>query len=681
MAKTARVLIALLPGKKPGIFSETVTAPAPGAARFAPEAAPAPARKKAPAPIVLRIPPKYGARSARTLERFLALAVRDDVPGAPRVQTVKFLMTGVSGKSPKLYLIQTNTFSYHYDFAKEALKMPLSLNEFNAQTYFRDARENLAGTILYHESYVGPGGETGLFAIEFWPTDPIHVPHVVTAFRAISKALPFAKGRIFYHPAGSTQEAIYRAEFNELTKKNVRTILSAELFANITFAPMNLGVSFGTLRIINEGTSSRPPTVRDVVVLKQTPNDLSHVAGIVTEAPQTPLSHINLKAKQNGTPNAYLKNASTDPSIIAHADKVIRFEVAPEGVRIAAATPEEANAFLEKVRPKESQSPPRDLTRKTPAPLAEIAFGDARTFGAKTANLAELRKVLPAKTVPNGFGLPFYFYDTFMAENQLYEAAKQMIALPEFSADAESRDKALSAFRKKVRKAKMPSALSDQIAALQATFGQLFGPTQPIRARSSTNNEDLPGFNGAGLYDSYTHRPDEGHLENTVKQVFSSLWNFRAFEEREFYRIDHFAAAMGVLIHPNEDDELANGVAYTKNIYDPNWPGFYINAQVGESLVTNPPPGSAPEELLISRIGENGEYETQYISRSTLSPEGKPVLSPTDIERLVAALEKVHVHFAKRYGRSGDDTFAMDVEFKIRKDGSLQIKQARPTVD
>ena len=30
------------------------------------------------------------------------------------------------------------------------------------------------------------------------------------------------------------------------------------------------------------------------------------------------------------------------------------------------------------------------------------------------------------------------------------------------------------------------------------------------RCRSSTNNEDLVGFNGAGLYDSFTHRPDEG---------------------------------------------------------------------------------------------------------------------------------------------------------------------------
>ena len=29
------------------------------------------------------------------------------------------------------------------------------------------------------------------------------------------------------------------------------------------------------------------------------------------------------------------------------------------------------------------------------------------------------------------------------------------------------------------------------------------------RYRSSTNNEDLPGFNGAGLYDSKSQKPSE----------------------------------------------------------------------------------------------------------------------------------------------------------------------------
>ena len=108
-------------------------------------------------------------------------------------------------------------------------------------------------------------------------------------------------------------------------------------------------------------------------------------------------------------------------------------------------------------------------------------------------------------------------------------------------------------------------------------------------------NEDLEGFNGAGLYSSYTHGLDEGPLEKSVKQVWASLWNYRAFEEREFWRIDHFSAAMGVLVHPNYTDEQANGVGVTTNIFDPAWDGHYVNVQVGENLVTNPEAGTTPE--------------------------------------------------------------------------------------
>ena len=78
-----------------------------------------------------------------------------------------------------------------------------------------------------------------------------------------------------------------------------------------------------------------------------------------------------------------------------------------------------------------------------------------------------------------------------------------------------------------------------------------FTADQPFRARSSTNNEDLEGFTGAGNSTAaILIVRDEGKLENTIKQVWSSLWTFRAFEEREFWRIDHLTAAMGVAMHP-----------------------------------------------------------------------------------------------------------------------------------
>ena len=144
-----------------------------------------------------------------------------------------------------------------------------------------------------------------------------------------------------------------------------------------------------------------------------------------------------------------------------------------------------------------------------------------------------------------------------MRHNGLYNKAGKMIEEPGFLTDTQQRVQALKRFRRKVKDGDTPEWMLDELKSLQDRFA----PSQPIRLRSSTNNEDLPGFSGAGLYDSFTHHPDEGHLAKSVKQVYASLWNFRAFEEREFFRVDHLAAAMGVLVHPNYSGELANGVA------------------------------------------------------------------------------------------------------------------------
>ena len=94
-----------------------------------------------------------------------------------------------------------------------------------------------------------------------------------------------------------------------------------------------------------------------------------------------------------------------------------------------------------------------------------------------------------------------------------------------------------------------------------------------------------------------------------------------------------------MLVHPNFDDELANGVAVTKNPFDPNFPGFFVNVQVGESLITNPDPTAIPDELLISAIGPNGEFETQFIRHSSLVAAGESVLTDAQIDALTEVME------------------------------------------
>jgi len=607
---------------------------------------------------------------------FETLARRDDVPGAAGVLEMKFLMTDVDTDHPRLFFMNTNTYSYHFDFATQAVGLQTDLHRFNAETYFTDQRRNLAGQVLAHDHFIAADGTTGLYALEFWPTDPVAAAHIVIAYRAIAAALPFAADLLRHHPAGQTQEALYAEDRAALEAAGVRSVLTVELFENVVFSPLNLGEGFGTLGVFGDGTQTRSPSSRDVVLFRSVPNDLGHVAGIMTDTPQTPLSHINLKARQDGTPNAYIKDASIDPRVAPFIDSLVHYTVASDGFGLREATQEEADAYFDAVRPAEPQTPVRDLDAVDPMPLSDLGHADAAAFGAKTANVAELARILPAGMVPDGFGIPFSLYHDFMTATGLYTQARETLAAEGFLADVAVREKALKALRKKIEKADVPSGIAAKIERVHAGFPVGRG----IRCRSSTNNEDLVGFSGAGLYDSYTHRADEGPLVKSIKQVWASLWTLRAFDEREFYRVDHFTAAMGVLCHPNESDEQANGVAITRNIYDPNWPGFYINAQVGESLVTNPDAGAVPDEFLVSAIGPNGEYEVQYIRHSSEREPGQSVLGDAHLAELLDAMERIQEHFRVLYGAVGDATFAMDIEFKVTAEGLLSVKQARPAL-
>jgi phosphoenolpyruvate synthase/pyruvate phosphate dikinase len=293
----------------------------------------------------------------------------------------------------------------------------------------------------------------------------------------------------------------------------------------------------------------------------------------------------------------------------------------------------------------------------------------------KAANLATLRTFgFPGGTVPNGFAVPFHFYDEFMKYNGFYEYVTELLKNTEFQQDHNIQVAQLKKLRSLIKKGKMPDKMMNVLETLHKSFPD----GTSIRCRSSTNNEDLPGFSGAGLYDSYTHHPDEGHLAKSIKQVYASLWNFRAFEEREFYRVDHFATAMGVLVHPNFKGELANGVAVTDDILYQSEGNYYLNTQVGEDLVTNPDGASIPEEVLLDWWESSKDQVMRTSNRAT---NGKQLLSADDVEQLRKHLGTIHAKFSRLYGVSLDDErFAMEIEFKITKDGKLVIKQARPWV-
>ncbi len=449
-------------------------------------------------------------------------------------------------------------------------------------------------------------------------------------------------------------------------------VFDEDVYGGTGFLALNPGEGYGLLRTLE---ADERPHSRDVVIYETLPNELPRVAGIISTVPQTPLSHVNLRALQDGVPNAFIADALENADISDLIDRHVHYAVSDAGYAIRAATQAEVDEFYASSRPAEAQTPQRDLTVTAITPLSEIGFEDWDAFGVKAANVAVLGTLgFPAGAVPDGFAVPFHFYDEFMKHNDLYEHIEEMLADSDFQTDFDTRVDELKKLRKKIKKAETPAWIETALTAMHASFPE----GTSLRHRSSTNNEDLPGFNGAGLYDSKTQHPEETEedgISKSLKQVYASLWNYRAFAERDFHRIDHLATAMGVLVHPNYSDEPVNGVAVSVDPAYGTAGTHYVNSQLGEDLVTNPEAHSEPEELLLN---PDGTYTVVALSNQV--PPAQLLMTGDQLAQLRRHLSTIHERFAALYAVEEGEQFAMEIEFKITSDNVLAIKQARPWI-
>ncbi|MCK5890013.1 MAG: hypothetical protein KAG19_08720 [Methylococcales bacterium] len=655
---------------------------------------------------------------------FDRLAATTPTSGLLGVHEVKFVMLDLDTSHPILFFMNSVETPFHYYFMRNVLKRYQDVNfnrgasQFLSDAYFSEDRIHITGSIIAYDQYNNPQSDEkeGVFTLEFWPTDPVPAYLIEKTYNTITAAMPFLSTQPAYHPVGDTHEQLLAGFKDKLVKKNIRIIHTDDLFAQLDSAALNQGEAYGRLKIISPGSAN--PSEDVIAIYTFIPNTLGHVGGIITEQPQTPLSHINLKARQNDTPNAYIKNARIDKMIAPLINQWVHYTVTDEGINIEKSTEAKALKWLEDKIPTEITVPESDLSQTKAMPLAELGFSDWLHVGVKAANVAEIDKILGDGIAPKGYALPFAMYDLFMSiprckedmtkscqqadSLSFYDYIATLLADESFNKEHDVRTTRLKALRQWIKKAEAPDDLINQIEKVREFWEPSGEPfKQKLRVRSSTNNEDLEGFNGAGLYSSFTHKPKEGTLIKSVQQVWSSLWNLRAFEERRLHRIDHLKTYMGVLIHPNYGDEQVNGVAITKNIYNPRWEGVYINAQYGELSITNPEPiesetgliNPIPDEFIVTRLPTTNnlfKWETLFIRRSNIEKVyDKPVttvnvLKDKEVVELRKNLQTIHRHFKQLY-RGGDD-FSMDVEFKITEtsDGSrgkLAIKQARPWID
>jgi pyruvate,water dikinase len=259
------------------------------------------------------------------------------------------------------------------------------------------------------------------------------------------------------------------------------------------------------------------------------------------------------------------------------------------------------------------------------------------------------------------------------AHDTFGDYAARVVSDTDLRDDTRVREAAVDGLKFLVRHGRVDTTFAD---ALDARAAEIFGDAQ-IRLRSSTNVEDLPGFSGAGLYESfsaYARGDDRASLE--IRKVWASVFEWRAFEERQYWNVDETRVRMGVAVNRAFDDEVANGVLITKNLQDPDAEGLYVNVQQGELAVTNPEQAALPEVFTIVPA-QGGDVQVMRERFSSLSPD-VPLLAAEEIATLAEAAERTVVTFAPLYNVP-PSMLALDLEFKFVGDSrALVIKQARP---
>ncbi len=641
------------------------------------------------APVVTSsVAPPYlrGLRSDADLARL----AESDAERTSDSSSVKFVIDRLNGDT--VYFMDSNNFPLHFDWVWEVIekKQPFDLCDpqqraihdsewvrFSQRSYFNTVnRPYYLGTVVFYR-------DSDLYTIEFASGDRITPEQIREAFFLVAEKVADAK-RLFVRPTtASFEERMAQLE------GHVPIVPAGAPFEGTHFVALNPGVAYGVLQRV-EDVEEAALTFQTIPIFTRIPNDVPLVSGTITEELQTPLAHVNVLAQNRGTPNMALIDASTDPRVAPFLDRLVRLEVTKGDFTIRAATSTEAEAFWEeRFGSRPPFTPERDLSVRDIVDLSTMSIDDVPRIGAKAAQYAELMNldfarfggacavVSGAKALPvprPAFAIPFARYVDHLERNGIDDAIAELLAdLPEGPTE---RRAALDRIRDRIEDAPVDP---DFLAALESRVSARYG-LERVRLRSSTNVEDLVGFNGAGLYTSESAQANSTvrPLADALRKVWASTFTYRAFEERRLFNVDETQVAMGVLIHRGFPGEEANGVAITKNIIDPARSGYYINAQVGEISIVNPEGDFVAEQLLYKSFNPP---EVSVLVRSSVT-NGAPVLSTEEAKRLACAIGAAHNRFADHYTDvvSRAD-FALDVEFKI--DGpnrDVVIKQARPYI-
>lgn len=565
----------------------------------------------------------------------------------------------------KLYFVNGERFLYHGDFCRKVLKYKGSTNDFNKYNYSTNPNQRFLLANINYYNYLDK------YVLEFGVSNETTPAQMKFFYEVV-------RGNVFF------SDKFFLLINNKRTKEVdvEHTIDIQQLYLNQTYQPLYRAKGYGRLVFCDKDSVMNSNVLpNDILVTNGSPNELPVVSGVITSDLQGPLSHITLLGINRGIPIMSLKDCWTNIKLRSFQEKLVELDVKKDLFDVRKISEfefefEKSNRFdAIKIRKDVNYMLLPDGRELSPKMIDKVG-GKAAYFGLLT-NI-DFEKIA---TVPEGaFAIPFYYYE----EHLRLSGADQIldsIFKGEYSTTINIHA-ALKRARKTIKAHEVNSKLLEE---LNNKIIERVGVTK-VRFRSSTNAEDVEGFNGAGLYASKSAIPNSAikPVDKALKKVWASLWSIRAYEERSLFNIDQKEISMAVLVHKAFPNEVANGVALTKNMYRENYPGVTISVQKGEESVVAPNEGVLNDHFIAFLSSDLGYTKSKvsldWVSRSSIN-NGKPVLTMKEIESLLRAVAKVkraYFEQQKLFNALEFHDLHLDIEFKIaEKSRRLYIKQVR----
>lgn len=559
----------------------------------------------------------------------------------------------------KIYYVNSQKFRFHKDFLLATYLVPRGADVFKP-IYIEEDRRFIVGTIAWQKP-------VERFTWELWEGDLANVNLIKTANEVINRTF-FQK--VAYKPNSIRQEDVS-------ADAGLERILQNDLNKNQEYLALNTGKAIGRIHIIDKIDDTVEIGDNEILVLKELPLSLPPVRGIIVAKPSSPLSHINILAKGWNIPNVYIKDA--DKLFKELNTFWIELDAELTDYKFKRATKD----ILDKIKPPDEQIPPADMKTMTLAGLRQMRKRDSIIYGSKSANLGEMLNAnIPGISVPDGFTVPFYWYDKFIKDNKINETIDQLLDDNDFVHNPRYRRQRLEALRAAIQNGKFDDKLREQIIAKWRT--QLGG--KPVFIRSSSNSEDLPNFSGAGLYSSVPNVREDDKLIEAVKKVWGSLWKFEAYEARVRNYVSQTDVYMSALIQLGIDMEKG-GVMITKDPFDPKSKNsVYISAVCGHNSKV-PDNTGIPEQILFNprsnsvivmtlsdqtnalRFDDNGD-----LKETADKCAGAKSRVLTDVQ--ARDLAKTAIRIRGVFGGKKEQ----DIEWGIMK-GRIFVVQSRPYID